>query len=132
MNNLVLIFEKLFMGIISMERLKAPRGKVFEVTDIMYSADTTGAANVLVYRRDLPDEYDGVNPAPVTLGDIIAYFSEDVIQVMQYHYSEPIRTKFLTILKNFSAGQGHIVIIGRIVKASKSELIWEWFRRGAS
>lgn len=108
-------------------RYKAPRNMMFNVESVACSVSTALATNyVIVTTRWLEDEIVD----STTLADVIAAFASDLQENFEIiNINET--AKYLSIGKtNAGSIDAMVLIYGTIKRATKMDLLIEWFRRG--
>lgn len=123
----MLLLSELFLdGAI---RIKAPKGKIFEI-DTIYFNNGMAVAGGLVFVLDYVVEEE-ITDAYSSVSEFLAAFSTDIAGSFMSIPDVKHRTKYLTITKAGTGGVvSHIAIYGELVKAPRTELIFEWFRKG--
>ncbi len=111
-------------------RFKAPRHKMYRVHNIMFTTLVGGnnALSIIPYLLE-----DGINVYnPSLSSDLLAVFDTAIAgNHHSAHLPEPEDTKFITIARTSSTTFNAFVVINyELIKASKPDLIWEWFRKG--
>lgn len=112
------------------KRFKAPRGFMYEIWDIHFMVFTAGAGILTIVNYLLEDE---VTTISVRRSEgILASFSSTIAgQAEDFTFTKGEKTKFITGARDGSNTMGVIAIIHyELIKASRTELLLEWFRKG--
>ena len=111
------------------KRFVAPPNKVYAIKSVLASPHiveaATGAILVVPQALEIP------NTEVLTMDLNYMYISTIRTQGHQMVYPEPVRTKYITV--GSTAGSSFVfgvVIDYELVNATRSELIWEFVRRG--
>jgi len=109
---------------------KAPIHHMYEIYHVYAMIKNAGSNEFGVYSRDISDAIVAVDPFTAQ-DDIIAVFTSDIVGHFGYDFSIPEKAKFLSFAPSGSnAFQAIILINFTLVKSSRLDLIWEWFRKG--
>lgn len=125
------------MGIISVVmdnsmlslRYKAPKNHMYRVTDIHGSVISNGNnQGVWVIPYLVEPERIAFNPQGEFLAFIVCHIAG---QSIDFEFMNAENTKFISLVRRLDANfECAIVIHYELIKASKKELILEWFRKG--
>lgn len=113
------------------KRLKAPKNTMFLVSDIHGSVLSSGANTVSVINELLEDELEIIQADTRQSGMIAAFSTAIAGNHVDFNFMTPQKSKFLTVARSSStAFNAIIIIVYELIKATKPELIVEWFRKG--
>ena len=126
-----MLISKLVTDITPVKRYKAPKGFMYLVRKIIMTVMTSGTGIFRVVPYWIEQDQLVVGRIP-DAEEILAIIPSNTVG-RQCIFSYPLgeKTKFLSLGRHDDAGGGVMVIIHYdLVKASKVDLIWEWFRHG--
>ena len=114
------------------KRFKAPHGFMYEITDIHFSVLAAVNNRVYVIGYDIEEKGTSTDIAASDVADFIAIMETEAIRQQSFHFSVAEKVKYLLLAQAASgnAFECSVVIVGRLTKASKTELLMEWFRKG--
>lgn len=105
-------------------RFRAPRNSMYEISSILFSVNIAGTNFLLVVDRELAPDIQ-----TSSLLETIGQIDTGVIGNFQI-LDMDTRTKTLTLIKAGSTSiTVRVVVYGKVISASKRELIIEWFRK---
>jgi len=110
---------------------KATKGFMYEITDIIFSVITPVNNRVYVIPYNVEDRAS-TDLGPTDINEFLAMCEVNIERIQSYHFTEPAVTKFISMAQAAS-GNAFICavsVIGKLKKASTTELIMEWFRHG--
>lgn len=109
---------------------KAPHHLMYEIHYIYAMIKNAGSNEFGVYSRDIANSVVSVNPF-TSQDDLIAVFTSDTVGHFGYEFLIPEKAKFLSFARSGSnAFEAIILVHYNLIKATKIELLWEWFRKG--
>lgn len=110
------------------KRLTAPRGKIYEITDIHVAILAANANTVVIVDRAVEEERTFLNPED---DQHVLVFPASIANAFDATFGVPIRTKYVSIGPGNvnNAIQASVVLNFNLVTASRAELIWEWFSK---
>lgn len=110
--------------------LKAPTNMMYKIFGISVHSNTIGSQAISVLDMLLEDEVTVFDPFARTAGIIFIHEFDEANSFVRY-YEKGIETKFLSFITRVTNMQGITIIIDyELKRATKSELILEWFRKG--
>lgn len=107
---------------------KAPKNEIYMIRSITIIPVTIAANRVLVFDRHTEEE-----PASISESVDTIFFANMALSVItQIYYEEPVITKFIGInaVNESTPFDARIIINYSTRRATKTELIIEWFRKG--
>lgn len=105
---------------------KAPKNMMYKISGINFSNDSPVGGQIRIFDEQTEDNVDFTSKT-----GFIASFGISVDGNSHFIDNIDHTTKFISILKNVAATVNvDIQIYGDLVKASKTDLIIEWFRKG--
>lgn len=109
------------------QRLRAPKGLMFSIKGITSQARSATADNsIMVYDKDLADSL-----ISATFIDGLIYQLDLNTSVAHQQIYHDFECKYITIgMRNTTTIDGFIFIEYDLVKASRLDLIWAWWRKG--
>jgi len=109
-------------------RFKAPKNKMFHIEEISFSNIVSGANNVFLIGRNV----SVFSPTGLTAHKDMMFVIRTVELIMSVRtFETPLRKKYLSAIVDAGADViGHLLITGRIERASRNDLIWEWWKNG--
>lgn len=106
---------------------KAPRGTVFEITDIHTAVTAAGNNELIFVDRHVEDE-DGDNILSTISEKFFLNIPTDITNAFDANFTIPIRTKWFSVAKvSTQTFAATFVANYRLDVATREELIWEWF-----
>lgn len=117
-------------GTIHRDRMKALPGHVYEIRDLHCIVPGAGAGSIEVFQRGIETDAFTVTSRTYDEALMATWFTSAAGVQPSFQYQDPIRTKFFTVHKLTSTGAAIVIISGTLKKAGKTELLWEWFRKG--
>lgn len=109
--------------------LKAPRNTMYKITGIQYMLQTAVQNKTAIYDREIKSPTGAPIESTNTVDGIIANFTNNFVgQSFVDNINETV--KHITIAKDSNSNvDSRVIIYGDIVKASRKDLIVEWFRK---
>ena len=105
---------------------KAHKGMLYFIEGILFSNDSGVGGQIRIYDEIIEDA-----PDVTTRAGFMACFSPSTDGSNLFVGNINHKTKYISILKNVVATVNvDIVIYGELIKASKTDLLIEWFRKG--
>lgn len=110
-------------------RFKALKNHIYHIKEITYTPVVVGNNRFFVFdylQEEPPATFDETTTHP------IFFVNANLTLIQRISYPEPIITKFISLNANNqgTAAQGRFIINYTQEKASKTELLMEWFRGG--
>lgn len=127
-----MIISKFFDSNSDPVKFKAPKGFMYNIFDIHFSVTLAGSNIVGVLNYLLEDEVDQDDWNVANAEGVLAIIATNIAgQAEDFNFTKGEMTKFISIAANTSTVFACFIIIHfELVKASKTELILEWFRKG--
>lgn len=111
-------------------RIKAPTGLMFKIHSMYATTITPGDNGILVINESLEEQVTTIGNAAIRSG-VIFEMEADVSQNAYFGLPVPEITKFISIATRTSTAFAVDVFINyEFKKATKTELLIEWFRKG--
>ena len=111
------------------KRYKAPRGFMYEIFTMYGAIDTANGNSVAILDYLVEDEVSFISNLSHLIGLI-----DTLVAGNHFNFTllAPIKTKFISISASFTSPSFivNLFINYKLVKASRTELLLEWFRKG--
>lgn len=107
---------------------KAPKGKLYSITDVHTSIGDIGN-NVFLF---LDSRVEVVSQRlEVVFENYFLAVSTDAVQNTSYHFSIPVKTKWITVgPTSGNSASIFYVIVYELLKGSIADLVWEFIGKG--
>lgn len=120
------IFSVRYTGALEIIRKRAPKNHMYRVGSIVFTNQIAIASNLYLITRKVPFDKTSLSH----LDDIVGAFETSNLVNFEITDIDEI-TKYITIGQTASVAVAVVITVyGDIIKATKIELIIEWFRRG--